>query len=214
MPCCGPVWLLFGRLRRRHSSWIPAPRNRPQCPHPWGTLPAADAAAKSTTKLLCSLQWFGDTVTFAHWGSLWLAEGPATYFENVGGEAAVPGSAFLDRFFADSMTRFLEHDAAAGASHPLAVESGARAWRLHCSFCLAVALQVSRVPWSTRVDVPVVQTPQLTLPLITLTAAQRCNYLPGRDEETPDRHQMRRSSKQPGTTPNRTPRSVSCRHRQ
>ena len=27
------------------------------------------------------LQWFGDTTTFAFWGDLWLAEGPATYFE-------------------------------------------------------------------------------------------------------------------------------------
>lgn len=80
------------------------------------------------TFLLC-LQWFGDTVTFAYWGSLWLAEGPATYFEDVGGEAAFPGSAFLDRFFADSMTRFLEHDAAAGATHPLAVESGEKPTR-------------------------------------------------------------------------------------
>lgn len=183
-------------------------------PAPWGTLPAADAAAKSAINLLCSLQWFGDTVTFAHWGSLWLAEGPATYFENVGGEAAVPGSAFLDRFFADSMTRFLEHDAASGASHPLAVESGTRTWRLHCSFCLAVAWQVSRGPWSTRVDVSMMQTPQLTSSLVTLTAAQRRSYLPGCDENTHDRHQMRRPSKQPRTTPNRTARSVTCRHRQ
>lgn len=28
-----------------------------------------------------ALQWFGDTTTFAFWGDLWLAEGPATYFE-------------------------------------------------------------------------------------------------------------------------------------
>jgi aminopeptidase N len=27
------------------------------------------------------MQWFGDTATFAFWGDLWLAEGPATYFE-------------------------------------------------------------------------------------------------------------------------------------
>ena len=70
-------------------------------------------------------QWFGDTVGFAFWNELWLAEGPATYFENVGGEAAAGGSAFLDRFYADSVTRFLEHDAAAGATHPLAADLGA-----------------------------------------------------------------------------------------
>ncbi len=70
-------------------------------------------------------QWFGDLVTPKFWGHLWLAEGPATYFENVGGEAAFPGSAFLDRFYADSMTRFLDHDGAAVASHPLATATGA-----------------------------------------------------------------------------------------
>ena len=50
-----------------------------------------------------SPQWFGDTVTPAFWGQLWLAEGPATYFEDVGGEAATPGSAFLDRFYAGAV---------------------------------------------------------------------------------------------------------------
>lgn len=69
------------------------------------------------------MQWFGDTVTFAFWGDLWLAEGLATYFENVGGEAAAAGSDFLDRFYADSVTRCLDHDAAAGATHPLATNA-------------------------------------------------------------------------------------------
>lgn len=116
-------------------------------------------------------QWFGDTSTFAFWGDLWLAEGPATYFEvsmlpvwghcqarsqfaefvdtqvlllpnsatathvllqatephrcvqNVGGEAAAPASTFLDRFYGDSVTRFLEHDAVLGATHPLATNA-------------------------------------------------------------------------------------------
>lgn len=74
---------------------------------------------------MCLSQWFGDFVTPAFWGHLWLAEGPATYFENVGGEQAFPGSAFLDRFYADSVTRFLDHDGTGEGSHPLATTIGA-----------------------------------------------------------------------------------------
>jgi hypothetical protein len=46
-----------------------------------------------------------------------------TWLQNVGGEAALAGAAFLDRFYADSVTRFLDHDAAAGATHALATDA-------------------------------------------------------------------------------------------
>jgi hypothetical protein len=41
----------------------------------------------------------------------------------VGGETAFAGAAFLDRFYADSVTRFLDHDAAVGATHALATDA-------------------------------------------------------------------------------------------
>ncbi len=89
-------------------------------------------------------QWFGDFVTPAFWGHLWLAEGPATYFEAVGGEHAFPGSAFLDRFYAESVTRFLDHDGGGEVSHPLATTAGAaRSLRLsRASSCFSVLSQV------------------------------------------------------------------------
>lgn len=89
-------------------------------------------------------QWFGDFVTPAFWGHLWLAEGPATYFEAVGGEHAFPGSAFLDRFYADSVTRFLDHDGGGEVSHPLATTAGA-AHSLSCQVLDHISVVLSQV---------------------------------------------------------------------
>lgn len=121
----GHLWLAEGLTTYLDN--INADVNRIRvCP----TVGHAKSQADSHTDdvMIFSMQWFGDFVTPATWGHLWLAEGLATYFENVGADAGLPAAApALDRFFADSLTAALEHDVLGIAdSRPLAVTAGRR----------------------------------------------------------------------------------------
>lgn len=71
-----------------------------------------------------AVQWFGDLVTMRDWGELWLNEGFATYFENVGASIARPNFAYFETFFSDFGTSAMATDALPKSTHPLATTSG------------------------------------------------------------------------------------------
>ena len=58
------------------------------------------------------------------WGELWLNEGFATYFENIGGTIAKPNMAYLETFFSGLATTALSSDALTKSTHPLADLTG------------------------------------------------------------------------------------------
>lgn len=58
------------------------------------------------------------------WGELWLNEGFATYFENVGASLARPNFAYYDTFYSDFATTAMEEDAYPKSTHPLATLTG------------------------------------------------------------------------------------------
>ena len=64
------------------------------------------------------MQWFGNLVTMAWWGELWLNEGFASYLEYVGAHAAHPELSFFDSFYPDNVPYALAFDAKRG-SHPM-----------------------------------------------------------------------------------------------
>ena len=70
------------------------------------------------------LQWFGDLVTMKGWGELWLNEGFATYFENIGATYARPNMAYLETFYSGLATTALDRDALTRSTHPLATLQG------------------------------------------------------------------------------------------
>lgn len=58
------------------------------------------------------------------WGELWLNEGFATYFENVGASIVRPDFAYYETFYSDLATSALEEDSYPKSTHPLATLSG------------------------------------------------------------------------------------------
>lgn len=54
----------------------------------WPPLPCPDDACFGLRRAQIAHQWFGDLVTLDDWTELWLNEGFATYFENIGEWAA------------------------------------------------------------------------------------------------------------------------------
>lgn len=81
----------------------------------------------------------------ADWGELWLNEGFATYFENVGASIARPSYAYAATFYADIDTEALSADALPASTHPLATLTGAFLHPSHIllrsthAFCRAIA---------------------------------------------------------------------------
>ena len=63
-------------------------------------------------------------MTMKDWGELWLNEGFATYFENVGASLARPNFAYYDTFYSDFATTAMEEDAYPKSTHPLATLTG------------------------------------------------------------------------------------------
>lgn len=84
----------------------------------------ADAAqafrVASTVAHEVAHQWFGNLVTLSDWTELWLNEGFATYFENVGAAHFRPEFGYFDFFQTASAAEALREDAEA-TSHPLSL---------------------------------------------------------------------------------------------
>lgn len=70
-------------------------------------------------------------MTMRDWGELWLNEGFATYFENVGASLARPNFAYFDTFYADYATSAMETDAYPKSTHPLATLTGLSSFLSH-----------------------------------------------------------------------------------
>eukprot|EP01025_Chloroclados_australasicus_P011963 TRINITY_DN1540_c1_g1_i7.p1 TRINITY_DN1540_c1_g1~~TRINITY_DN1540_c1_g1_i7.p1 ORF type:complete len:1131 (+),score=142.23 TRINITY_DN1540_c1_g1_i7:75-3395(+) len=65
--------------------------------------------------------WFGDYVTMEYWGDLWLNEGFATYFENIGAVMVYRDYPYLQRFYSSIVRYAMQIDQVTTSSRALSV---------------------------------------------------------------------------------------------
>ena len=87
------------------------------------------------------------------WGELWLNEGFATYFENVGASIARPNFAYYDTFYSSFATAAMEEDSYPKSTHPLATLTGEKILQSNCSSILFwLGVQTSMATHSSNVQ--------------------------------------------------------------